>query len=138
MNNAAQPPKAPSGRIVAVIGAVVDVQFDDALPPILNALEVANRAPRLVLEVSQHLGKWRKRRSEQISPIDYCYLGENTVRTIAMDGTEGLIRGQGVTDTGAPIKIPVGPETLGRIMNVIGKKILHFRLLLQLTPVFFL
>ena len=67
-----------------------------------------------------------------------CYLGENTVRTIAMDGTEGLIRGQGVTDTGAPIKIPVGPETLGRIMNVIGKKILHFRLLLQLTPVYFL
>ena len=55
-----------------------------------------------------------------------------------MDGTEGLIRGQGVTDTGAPIKIPVGPETLGRIMNVIGKKILHFRLLLQLTPVYFL
>ena len=79
MNNAAQPPKAPSGRIVAVIGAVVDVQFDDALPPILNALEVANRAPRLVLEVSQHLGKWRKRRSEQISLIDYCIIQVRTL-----------------------------------------------------------
>uniref|UniRef100_A0A8C5BY90 H(+)-transporting two-sector ATPase n=1 Tax=Gadus morhua TaxID=8049 RepID=A0A8C5BY90_GADMO len=93
-----------NGRIVAVIGAVVDVQFDEGLPPILNALEVAGRESRLVLEVAQHLG-------------------ENTVRTIAMDGTEGLVRGQRVLDTGAPIRIPVGPETLGRIMNVIGEPI---------------
>jgi len=93
-----------NGKIVAVIGAVVDVQFEDQLPPILNALEVSNRSPRLILEVAQHLG-------------------ENTVRTIAMDGTEGLIRGQPVLDTGSPIKIPVGPETLGRIMNVIGEPI---------------
>uniref|UniRef100_A0A3Q3NF57 H(+)-transporting two-sector ATPase n=1 Tax=Mastacembelus armatus TaxID=205130 RepID=A0A3Q3NF57_9TELE len=93
-----------TGRIVAVIGAVVDVQFDEGLPPILNALEVAGRDTRLVLEVAQHLG-------------------ENTVRTIAMDGTEGLVRGQKVLDTGAPIRIPVGPETLGRIMNVIGEPI---------------
>merc|ERR1712235_160330 len=92
------------GRIVAVIGAVVDVQFDEGLPPILNALEVGDRDTRLVLEVAQHLG-------------------ENTVRTIAMDGTEGLVRGQKVLDTGAPIRIPVGPETLGRIMNVIGEPI---------------
>lgn len=89
-------------QVVAVIGAVVDVQFDEGLPPILNALEVENRSPRLVLEVAQHLG-------------------ENTVRTIAMDGTEGLIRGQKVKDTGYPIRIPVGAETLGRIINVIGK-----------------
>lgn len=95
---------APKGKIVAVIGAVVDVQFDDELPPILNALEVQNRSPRLVLEVAQHLG-------------------ENTVRTIAMDGTEGLVRGQQVIDTKSPITIPVGPETLGRIMNVIGEPI---------------
>jgi F-type H+-transporting ATPase subunit beta len=93
-----------NGRVVAVIGAVVDVQFDDDLPPILNALEVENRSPRLVLEVAQHLG-------------------ENTVRTIAMDGTEGLVRGNKVLDTGAPIRIPVGPECLGRIMNVIGEPI---------------
>ncbi|XP_015793381.2 ATP synthase subunit beta, mitochondrial-like, partial [Tetranychus urticae] len=93
-----------NGKIVAVIGAVVDVQFDDGLPPILNALEVENRKPRLVLEVAQHLG-------------------EGAVRTIAMDGTEGLVRGQSVLDTGAPITIPVGPETLGRIMNVIGEPI---------------
>uniref|UniRef100_A0A3Q3EZY2 H(+)-transporting two-sector ATPase n=1 Tax=Labrus bergylta TaxID=56723 RepID=A0A3Q3EZY2_9LABR len=93
-----------NGRIVAVIGAVVDVQFDEGLPPILNALEVAGRESRLVLEVAQHLG-------------------ESTVRTIAMDGTEGLVRGQKVIDTGAPIRIPVGPETLGRIMNVIGEPI---------------
>merc|ERR1712168_935821 len=92
------------GQIVAVIGAVVDVQFEDGLPEILNALDVADRSPRLVLEVAQHLG-------------------ENTVRTIAMDGTEGLVRGQPVTDTGAPIKIPVGDETLGRIINVIGDPI---------------
>lgn len=104
---AAKPaPKAGAvqGRVVAVIGAVVDVQFDDALPPILNALEVQNRTPRLVLEVAQHLG-------------------ENTVRTIAMDGTEGLVRGQPVMDSGYPIRIPVGAETLGRIINVIGEPI---------------
>nr|KAF6493692.1 ATP synthase F1 subunit beta [Rousettus aegyptiacus] len=95
---------AATGRIVAVIGAVVDVQFDEGLPPILNALEVQGRDTRLVLEVAQHLG-------------------ESTVRTIAMDGTEGLVRGQKVLDSGAPIKIPVGPETLGRIMNVIGEPI---------------
>merc|ERR1712012_986034 len=93
-----------NGRIVAVIGAVVDVQFDEGLPEILNALDVADRSPRLVLEVAQHLG-------------------ENTVRTIAMDGTEGLVRGQAVSDTGAPIRIPVGEETLGRIINVIGDPI---------------
>merc|ERR1712080_352021 len=90
--------------VVAVIGAVVDVQFEDELPSILNALEVQGAKVRLVLEVAQHLG-------------------ENTVRTIAMDGTEGLVRGQPVTDTGAPIQIPVGPECLGRIMNVIGEPI---------------
>jgi len=92
------------GKVVAVIGAVVDVQFEDELPPILNALEVENRSPRLILEVAQHLG-------------------ENTVRTIAMDGTEGLVRGQKCVDNGGPISIPVGPETLGRIMNVIGEPI---------------
>jgi len=95
---------ASSGQIVAVIGAVVDVQFDGELPPILNALEVQGRTSRLVLEVAQHLG-------------------ENVVRTIAMDGTEGLIRGQKVVDTNGPIRIPVGPETLGRIINVIGEAI---------------
>ncbi|XP_074659034.1 ATP synthase subunit beta, mitochondrial-like [Tubulanus polymorphus] len=96
--------KLPEGKIVAVIGAVVDVQFEEDLPPILNALEVENRSPRLVLEVAQHLG-------------------ENTVRTIAMDGTEGLVRGNVCKDTGTSISIPVGPETLGRIMNVIGEPI---------------
>ncbi|GFG35335.1 hypothetical protein Cfor_10325 [Coptotermes formosanus] len=96
--------KGASGKVVAVIGAVVDVQFEDNLPPILNALEVQNRKPRLVLEVAQHLG-------------------ENTVRTIAMDGTEGLVRGQEVLDSGFPIRIPVGAETLGRIINVIGEPI---------------
>jgi F-type H+-transporting ATPase subunit beta len=89
------------GRIRQVTGAVVDVQFDDHLPAILNALETKNHGVRLVLEVAQHLG-------------------ENTVRTIAMDSTEGLVRGQEVTDTGGPIKVPVGDATLGRIMNVIG------------------
>jgi F-type H+-transporting ATPase subunit beta len=93
-----------TGRITQVIGAVVDVQFDDTLPAILSALETDNNGNRLVLEVAQHLG-------------------ENTVRTIAMDSTEGLIRGASVTDTGAPISVPVGPETLGRIMNVIGEPI---------------
>merc|ERR1712003_457388 len=94
----------PKGQVVSVIGAVVDVQFDDGLPEILNALEVQDRTPKLILEVAQHLG-------------------ENTVRTIAMDGTEGLVRGQGVNDTGNPIMIPVGPETLGRIINVVGDPI---------------
>ena len=88
------------GRIAQVIGAVVDVQFDDNLPAILSALETNNNGNRLVLEVAQHLG-------------------ENTVRCIAMDGTDGLTRGQEVTDTGGQIRVPVGPETLGRIMNVI-------------------
>ncbi|XP_076327899.1 ATP synthase subunit beta, mitochondrial-like [Tachypleus tridentatus] len=92
------------GNIVAVIGAVVDVHFEDNLPPILNALEVEGRKPKLILEVAQHLG-------------------ESTVRTIAMDGTEGLVRGNRVLDTKSPIKIPVGPETLGRIINVIGEPI---------------
>jgi F-type H+/Na+-transporting ATPase subunit beta len=94
----------PQGRISQVIGAVVDVQFDGHLPQILNALETANLGNRLVLEVAQHLG-------------------ENTVRCIAMDSTEGLVRGNAVTDTGAPISVPVGDETLGRIMNVIGEPV---------------
>jgi len=94
----------PVGKISQVIGAVVDVRFDAGLPPILNALEVKDHEVRLVLEVAQHLG-------------------ENTVRTVAMDGTDGLVRGQGVVDTGAPISVPVGPETLGRIVNVIGEPI---------------
>ncbi len=93
-----------TGRITQVIGAVVDVRFDDDLPAILNALETDNNGVRLVLEVAQHLG-------------------ENTVRTIAMDSTEGLVRGAQVSDTGAPISVPVGPETLGRILNVIGEPI---------------
>merc|ERR1712212_9356 len=102
---AAEPAAAASaGRIIAVIGAVVDVQFDGELPPILNALEVQGREARLVLEVAQHLG-------------------ESAVRTIAMDGTEGLVRGQSCVDTGGPITIPVGPGTLGRIINVIGQSI---------------
>jgi len=112
----ASAPPAPAvkgvatGRIVQVIGAVVDVEFEGHLPSIMNALETSNTdqrtgAPfRLVLEVAQHLG-------------------ENTVRTIAMDTTEGLTRGQPVADTGGPITVPVGPATLGRIMNVIGDPI---------------
>src|SRR5215471_9989063 len=92
------------GRVRQVTGAVVDVQFDDALPEILNALETNNGGNRLVLEVAQHLG-------------------ENTVRTIAMDVTEGLVRGQEVKDTGLPIEVPVGEGTLGRIMNVIGEPV---------------
>ena len=92
------------GQISQVIGAVVDVKFEGDLPAILNALETQNRGQRLVLEVAQHLG-------------------ESTVRTIAMDATEGLVRGQEVVDTGASITVPVGPETLGRIMNVIGEPI---------------
>jgi F-type H+-transporting ATPase subunit beta len=92
------------GRITQVMGPVVDVQFEGDLPAILNALETTNNDQRLVLEVAQHLG-------------------ENMVRTIAMDSSEGLVRGREVTDTGAPIEVPVGPETLGRIMNVIGEPI---------------
>src|SRR5690606_35356753 len=92
------------GRVRQVIGAVVDVQFEDQLPPILNALETDNGGNRLVLEVAQHLG-------------------ENTVRCIAMDATEGLVRGQEVTATGAPISVPVGPGMLGRIINVIGEPV---------------
>ena len=92
------------GKVTQVIGAVVDVQFDDRLPEILNALETENNGKRLVLEVAQHLG-------------------ENTVRTIAMDGTEGLVRGAAVTDTGGAIQMPVGKATLGRILNVIGEPV---------------
>merc|ERR1712045_576848 len=92
------------GQVVSVIGAVVDVQFDEGLPEILNALTVVGREPKLILEVAQHLG-------------------ENTVRTIAMDGTEGLVRGNVVEDEGLPISIPVGQECLGRIINVIGDPI---------------
>src|SRR5919204_117657 len=92
------------GKITQVIGAVVDVQFDGHLPAILNALETKNRGQRLVLEVAQHLG-------------------ESTVRTVAMDSAEGLVRGQEVTDTGQPIAVPVGDETLGRIINVIGEPV---------------
>src|SRR6201990_3296574 len=89
------------GRVTQVMGAVVDVQFEGHLPAILNSLETKNGGNRLVLEVAQHLG-------------------ESTVRTIAMDATEGLVRGQEVTDTGLPIAVPVGDGTLGRIMNVVG------------------
>ena len=92
------------GKISQVIGAVVDVEFDGELPAIQNALEVNNNGQRLVLEVAQHLG-------------------ESAVRTIAMDATEGLVRGTDAVDTGAPITVPVGPETLGRIMNVIGEPV---------------
>src|SRR6201991_5252018 len=94
-------PANQNGRVTQVIGAVVDVQFEGHLPAILNALETKNGNQRLVLEVAQHLG-------------------ESTVRTIAMDTTEGLVRGQEVSDTGAPIRVPVGAGTLGRIINVIG------------------
>nr|KJB77165.1 hypothetical protein B456_012G123800 [Gossypium raimondii] len=92
------------GQVCQVIGAVVDVRFDEGLPPILTALEVMDHSIRLVLEVAQHLG-------------------ENMVRTIAMDGTEGLVRGQPVLNTGSPITVPVGRATLGRIINVIGEPI---------------
>src|SRR2546426_7976559 len=91
----------PAGHITQVIGAVVDVKFEGHLPAILNALETENQGNRLVLEVAQHLG-------------------ESTVRTVAMDTTEGLVRGQEVTDTGEAISVPVGDGTLGRIINVIG------------------
>jgi len=92
------------GHVTQVIGAVVDVKFEGELPPILNALETINNGNRLVLEVAQQLG-------------------ENTVRCVAMDISEGLVRGQEVTDTGAPISVPVGVGTLGRIMNVIGEPV---------------
>merc|ERR1711966_651265 len=92
------------GRVTQVIGAVVDVQFDGELPPILNSLEVEDHDVRLVLEIAQHMG-------------------ENTVRTIAMDATDGRVRGQTVVDTGAPIEVPVGAGLLGRIVNVIGEPI---------------
>lgn len=95
---------ANTGKVKQVIGAVVDVQFESKLPEILNALETDNGGNRLVLEVAQHLG-------------------ERTVRTIAMDSTEGLVRGQAVTDTGDAILVPVGAGTLGRIMNVIGEPV---------------
>merc|ERR1712119_71214 len=96
--------KGMKGSVVAVIGPVVDVHFEEGRPRILNALEVEGRDNRLVLEVAQHLG-------------------QNTVRTIAMDSTERLVRGQAVVDVGSPIQVPVGPGTLGRIINVIGEPI---------------
>jgi len=96
--------KKANGKITQIIGAVVDVEFDGDLPPILNAIEVDNNGQRLVLEVAQHLG-------------------EQGVRCIAMDSTEGLVRGQDAVDTGAPITVPVGPETLGRILNVVGEPV---------------
>ncbi|MES1906271.1 MAG: atp2, beta subunit of the F1 sector of mitochondrial F1F0 ATP synthase, partial [Paramarteilia canceri] len=93
------------GKITAVVGAVVDVKFpENSLPSILNAIEVKNSQSKLILEVAQHLG-------------------DGTVRTIAMDGTEGLVRGTECIDTGAPIKIQVGNELLGRMINVIGQPI---------------
>ncbi|MFQ5953682.1 MAG: F0F1 ATP synthase subunit beta [Kiloniellales bacterium] len=92
------------GKVMQVMGAVVDVQFDGDLPAILNALHTDNHGNDLVLEVAQHLG-------------------ENTVRTVAMDSTEGLVRGQQVIDGGGPIEVPVGPETLGRIINVVGRPV---------------
>src|SRR5215475_8587489 len=92
------------GHITQVIGAVVDVHFDGHLLAILNALETTNQGHRLVLEVAQHLG-------------------ESTVRTVAMDVSEGLVRGQEVTDTGRPIAVPVGDGTLGRIINVVGEPV---------------
>lgn len=95
---------AQGGKITRVVGPVVDVSFENGIPAILNALYTTNNSKRLVLEVAQHLG-------------------ENTVRTIAMDATEGLARGQQVTDTGAPITVQVGPENLGRILNVVGEPI---------------
>ena len=102
----AKAPKAAAaaGKVTQVIGAVVDVQFEGALPAILNALETDNNGKKLILEVAQHLG-------------------ENTVRTIAMDASEGLVRGAAVTDLGAPISVPVGDATLGRILNVIGEPV---------------
>src|ERR1043166_1659193 len=98
------PTNHPGGRISQVIGAVVDVAFDGELPAILTALETSNNGSRLVLEVAQHLG-------------------ESTVRTIAMDSTDGLTRGQPVTNTGQQISVPVGPKTHGRILTVTGEPI---------------
>ncbi len=92
------------GKVTQVMGAVIDVHFDGDLPAILNALHTDNHGNDLVLEVAQHLG-------------------ENTVRTVAMDSTEGLVRGQEVSDSGRPIEVPVGPETLGRIINVVGRPV---------------
>src|ERR1700726_2153364 len=92
------------GRLTQGLGAAPDVQFEGHLPAILNALETKNQGNRLVLEVAQHLG-------------------ESTVRTVAMDTSEGLVRGQEVTDTGQPIAVPVGDGTLGRIMNVVGEPV---------------
>ena len=92
------------GTITQVMGAVVDVRFEGELPQILNALHVDNHGKLLVLEVAQHLG-------------------ESTVRTVAMDTTDGLVRGAEAADTGGPITVPVGPETLGRIINVIGEPV---------------
>ena len=92
------------GKITQIIGAVVDVNFESDLPEIFTALEAKNSGNKLILEVAQHLG-------------------ENDVRTIAMDATEGLKRGDEVINTGSPISVPVGPETLGRIMNIIGEPI---------------
>ncbi|MEW6598282.1 MAG: F0F1 ATP synthase subunit beta [Pseudomonadota bacterium] len=126
-----QPITAQKGRIAQIIGAVVDVEFDGPLPAILNALETTNtdqrtgKPFRLVLEVAQHLG-------------------DNMVRTIAMDTTEGLVRGAPVGDTGGPITVPVGPATLGRILNVVGEPIdeagpvetTHFRSIHQEAPSF--
>ncbi|CAN1297040.1 ATP synthase subunit beta, mitochondrial [Linum perenne] len=127
--------KGSIGKVCQVIGAVVDVRFDEGLPPILTALEVLDNSIRLVLEVAQHLF------DEGLPPILTAlevldnsirlvlevaqHLGENMVRTIAMDGTEGLVRGQRVLNTGSPITVPVGRATLGRIMNVIGEPIDH-------------
>ena len=93
-----------NGKITQIIGAVVDVNFEGELPEIYTALEANNSGNKLVLEVAQHLG-------------------ENEVRTIAMDATEGLKRGDKIINTGSPISVPVGPETLGRIINVIGESI---------------
>ena len=92
------------GKIKQVIGPVVDVEFEGKLPPILNALHITEKNSRIVLEVAQHLG-------------------ENTVRSVAMSATDGLKRGAEVKDTGSPIQVPVGPETLGRITNVVGDPI---------------
>jgi len=92
------------GKIKQIIGPVVDVEFEGKLPPILNALHINEKNTKIVLEVAQHLG-------------------ENTVRSVAMSATDGLKRGTQVEDTGAPIQVPVGPETLGRITNVVGEPI---------------
>ena len=96
--------KNAMGRVTQVMGAVVDVRFEGPLPAILNSLHATNRGQRLVLEVAQHLG-------------------QGTVRTVAMDTTDGLVRGQDVVDTGGPITVPVGPATLGRILNVVGEPV---------------